>query len=128
LPSSNLYVSPIAYKDNNPIVSIKVKGVREVELEAYVDPGAGSSLIPRSVARRLGLEYFGETPIITGKGKSMLELYKAVIGFHGRDFELIVAGQDLPEQSPIKALLGRDVIDNFKVCFDGRKKELEFTE
>jgi predicted aspartyl protease len=83
LPSSNLHVSPIAYKDNNPIVSIKVKGVTEVELDAYVDSGAGISLIPRSVARKLGLEYVGETPIITGKGKSVLELYRAVIGFHG---------------------------------------------
>jgi len=128
LPSSNLHVSPIAYKDNNPIVSIKVKGVTEVELDAYVDSGAGISLIPRSVARKLGLEYVGETPIITGKGKSVLELYRAVIGFHGRDFKLIVAGQDLPKQSPIKALLGRDIMDNFRVCFDGRREELEFMQ
>lgn len=126
MPSGNLYVSPIAYKDDNPVVSIKVKGVTEVELEAYVDSGAGVSLIPRSVAREIGLEYFGETPVITGKGKSTLELYRAVIGFNGRDFKLIIAAQDLPEQSPIKALLGRDIMDEFKVCFDGRGKELKF--
>jgi len=41
VPSSNSHVSPIAYKGNNPIVTIKVKGVTEVDLEAYVDSGAG---------------------------------------------------------------------------------------
>jgi len=129
MPGSGSYVSPIAYKDNNnPLVTIRVKGIKEVDLEAYVDSGATMSLIPRSVAGKLELEHVGETSVITGKGKSTLMLYRATVGFLGRDFELMVAGQDLPKQSPIKALLGRDIMDNFKVCFDGRKKELEFRE
>jgi len=119
----------IAYKHNNPIVPIRVKGVGEdVELEAYVDSGATFSLIPRRVARSLKLVYAGETSVITGKGKSTLKLYRATINFLERDFKLIVAGQDLPKQSPIKALVGRDIMDEFKVCFDGKKKELEFIE
>lgn len=128
MSSSDSHVSPIAYKDNNPIVTIKVKGIREVELDAYVDSGAGISLIPKRVARKLVLERAGEISVITGKGKTTLMLFKTVIGFREKDFEVIVAGQDLPKQSPIKALLGRDIMDDFKVCFDGRKKELEFIE
>ena len=84
MPSSNSHVSPIAYEENNPIVTIKVKGIREeVELDAYVDSGAGISLIPRRVARRLGLEHAGEISVITGKGKSTLMLFRTTIGFHG---------------------------------------------
>jgi len=86
------------------------------------------SLIPRSVARKLGLEGVGEISVITGKGKSTLKLYRTTIGFHSKEFEVMVAGQDLPKQSPIRTLLGRDIIDRFKVCFDGKRKELEFTE
>lgn len=127
MPSSDSRVL-IAYKDNNPIVPIRVKGLREeVELEAYVDSGAGISLIPKTVARNLRLEPAGEISVITGKGKINLKLFRSTINFLGRDFDLIVAGQNLPEQSPIKALIGRDIIDKFKVCFDGRKRELEFT-
>ncbi|MEM1538766.1 MAG: hypothetical protein QXD44_08305 [Candidatus Nezhaarchaeales archaeon] len=129
MPSSNSYVSPIAYKDNNPMVAIRVKGLGgEAELEAYVDSGAGISLIPKTIARKLRLKPAGEISVITGKGKAALKLFKSTLNFLGRDFELIIAGQDLPEQSPIKALLGRDVMDKFKVCFNGRKKELEFME
>jgi len=128
MPCRDSHVSPVAYKYNNPIVTIKVKGVTEVDLEAYVDSGAGISLIPRSVARKLGLEGVGEISVITGKGKSTLKIYRAIIGSHGEEFGVIVAGQDLPKQSPIRALLGRDIMDKFKVCFDGKRKELKFME
>jgi hypothetical protein len=32
---------------------------------------------------------------------------------------------DLPEGTPAKALLGRNILDNYKICLDGRIKEIE---
>jgi len=128
LPGCRPHVSAIAYEDNRPVVTIRFKDIKGVDLEAYVDSGATFSLIPKSLAEELRLEYVGEVSVITGKGKSVLELYRVMINFLGRDFEIIVAGQDLPEQSPMKALLGRDIMDRFRICFDGRRKVLEFME
>jgi hypothetical protein len=31
---------------------------------------------------------------------------------------------DLPERTPAKALLGRDVLDNYRICLDGTRKEI----
>jgi len=35
---------------------------------------------------------------------------------------------DLPKESPINSILGRDVLDLFKVCLDGKKGEITFLD
>ena len=52
---------------------------------------------------------------------------RAAVTFLGREFYIPVFGRDLPEQAVIKAIVGRDILDNCKVCFDGERKELVFT-
>jgi len=49
----------------------------------------------------------------------------ASIIFLGREFYIPIFGRDLPEQAVIKAMVGRDILDNFRICFDGTAREIE---
>jgi len=118
----------IAYKNNMPILKLRVKGSRgQIEYEAYLDSGAGRTLIPEKDAKRFGLTYAGDTTVITGTGKDTIRLYRARVEFLGREFNILVFGRDLPKEAQIKAMVGRDILDAYKVCFDGIKKEIEVT-
>jgi len=118
----------IKYREGNPTANIKVKGPRGgKKYEAYLDTGAGRTLIPKSDAVKLGLEYVGATEVITGSGKDHIKLYKATITFLNKEFSVLVLGKDLPEQAMVRAIVGRDILDRYKACFDGIKKEIEIT-
>lgn len=118
----------IAYKGDMPKVKIKVKGnVGEVEYDAYLDTGAFKCLIPEADAAKIGLVYAGDMEIITGSGKDIIKLYKATITFLNKDFSVLILGRDLPEQAIVNAIVGRDILDKYKVCFDGVRKEIEIT-
>jgi len=75
----------------------------------------------------LGLTYAGDTTIITGTGKDSIKLYRATVSFLDRKFSILVFGRDLPEQALVKAMIGRDILDNYKVCFDSVRGEVEIT-
>jgi predicted aspartyl protease len=114
------------YKNNMPVMKLKVFGPKGMkEYDAYLDTGAGRSLIPEKDAIDLGLPYAGDTTIITGTGKDSIKLYRAKVSFLNRKFLILVFGRDLPEQALVKAMIGRDVLDNFKVCFDSIRREVE---
>ena len=118
----------IKYREGNPTINIRIKGPEgKEEYKAYLDTGAGRTLIPERDAVKLGLEYVGDTEIITGSGKDHIKLYKATVTFLNKDFSVLVLGRDLPEQANIKAIVGRDILDKHKVCFDGIRKEIEIT-
>jgi len=116
----------IPYKQDMPIVKISVKGPKgEREYEAYLDTGASRTLIPERDAVELGLLCVGDTLIITGSGKDVIKVFMASVTFLGREFYIPIFGRDLPEQAIVKAIVGRDILDNYKICFDGRVKEIE---
>lgn len=115
-----------AYKNDMPILKLRVKGSKgETEYDAYLDTGAGRTLIPEKDAKRLSLTYAGDTTVITGTGKDIIRLYRAQVEFLGKEFNILVFGRDLPKQAQIKAMIGRDILDAYKACFDGIKKEIE---
>lgn len=115
-----------AYKNDLPTLKLKVKGSRgEIEYDAYLDTGAGRTLIPEKDAKKFGLTYAGDTTVITGSGKDTIRLYSAQVEFLGKKFRILVFGRDLPKQAQIKAMIGRDILDAYKVCFDGIRKEIE---
>jgi len=117
-----------AYKNDMPIMKLKVKGSKgQSEYDAYLDTGAGRTLIPEKDAKKSGLPYAGDTTVITGSGKDTIRLYRAQIEFLGKEFHILVFGRDLPKQAQIKAMIGRDILDKYKACFDGVRKEIEIT-
>ncbi|MEA2090155.1 MAG: aspartyl protease family protein [Thermoproteota archaeon] len=118
----------VNYKNGMPILKMKVKSAtEEINYEAYLDTGAGRTLIPEKDAEKLGLTYAGDTTVITGMEKDIIKLYRAQIEFLGEEFNILVFGRDLPEQAQIKAMIGRDILDKYRICFDGVRKEIEIT-
>lgn len=66
----------VSYKNGMPILRLKIKGPRgEKEYDAYLDTGAGRTLIPEKDAKKFGLAHAGDTMIITGTGKDTIRLY-----------------------------------------------------
>jgi len=116
------------YKQDMPIVKIIVKRPKgEKGYDAYLDTGVSKCLIPERDAKDIGLPYVGDMEVITGSGKDFIRLYKATVEFLGEDISIIVFTRDLPEQAVVKAIVGRDILDRYRVCFDGRAKEMEIT-
>lgn len=98
-------------------------GIREYD--AYLDTGATKTLVPERDAKELALPYSGDIVVITASGEAVFRLYEAEVEFFPKRFSILVLGKNLPEKTAIKSIIGRDVLDNFKVCFDGRTKETE---
>lgn len=118
----------IAYEENMPKVKIKVKGsISEIEYDAYLDTGAFKCLIPETDATKIGLSYAGDAEIVTGSGKDHIKLYEATVTFLNRDFSVLVLGRNLPKQAVVKAIVGRDILDKYKVCFNGIRKEVDIS-
>jgi len=116
------------YVDNMPLLRLRVLGPKgKKEYNAYLDIGASKTLIPETDAHEIGLHYSGEIPIITGSGEDILKLYSAEVEFLEKRHQILLLASDFPKSSPIKSIIGRDLLDNYKVCFDGRKKEIEIT-
>jgi len=114
------------YTDNMPLMKLVVFSPEgEKEYDAYLDIGASKTLIPESDAHELGLPYSGEIPILTGSGEDILKLYSAEVAFLEERRRILVLGRNFPESSPIRSIIGRDILDDYKVCFNGREKVIE---
>ncbi len=110
------------------MAELKVFGSRgEKEFCAYLDTGATKTLIPEKDALGLGLSYVGETAFMTASGEDAFRLYAAEVEFMGRRHRILVLGRDLLGKVSIKSIVGRDILDQYRVCFNGRRRELEIT-
>jgi predicted aspartyl protease len=117
------------YRDNMPLMKLKVKGpISQRDYNAYLDTGAGKTLIPEKDAISLGLPYIGDTEVITASGKDAVRVYYASIEFLGEQIMMFILGRDLPEEALIESVVGRDLLDKYKVCFDGVRKEVTVEE
>ncbi len=116
----------IPYVDGMPKIKMKVRGPKgEREYDAYLDTGASRTLIPETDAIELELPYVGDTTIITGAGKDIIRLYRATVVFLDKEFSILVFGRDLPEQALVNSMIGRDILDHYKIGFDGIDKKIE---
>ena len=107
---------------------MRVFGPRgEKEFCAYLDTGATKTLIPEKDALELGLSYVGEIAFMTASGEDVFRLYAAEVEFVGRRHHILVLGRDLLGEAPIKSIVGRDILDQYRICFNGRTREIEVT-
>ena len=117
------------YKEDMPIVSIEVSGYRgRNEFDAHIDYAASLSVIPSEASEELGLEFEGYAPTATAGGVIGMPIYRAQVKALGKDFDLRVGVLELPKESAIRTLVGRNILDSFRICLDGKRKEMEVSD
>ena len=116
-----------SYIDNDPLVVIKLINPstgREKEALAYVDTGSDSIAIPKDVWEELNITSFRVTSISVVGGAITTWYTKLDVEFLGKLHKnMIVFYQEVGD-----VLLGRAVIDNYAVTFDGLNSTLTISK
>jgi hypothetical protein len=119
----------IPYKNDMPLVSMEIIDAgsnKKVIVDAHLDFASSMTIMPTYIANEMNLAYAGSDETVTGAGIIHIPYYEVTIEVFGRMHESVHVGcLDLPEGTPAKALLGRNILDNYKICLDGRIKEIE---
>ena len=119
----------IQYKNNLPLVSMGIVDAgsnKKVVVDAHLDFASSKTIIPTYIANEMNLSFAGSDETVTGAGIIHIPYYEVSIEVFGTLHESVHVGcLDLPEGTPARALLGRDILDNYKISLDGRKKEIK---
>lgn len=114
------------YEANAPLVPIEVVGKKDsFKTKAYVDSGATSLVIPKGVEKKISMTLLGTTTVLTVGGIIEEEVFLGKVNFLGREFEVSIICRDV---LGMESLIGREVLDNFKVCLDGKRKVISVLE
>jgi hypothetical protein len=119
----------LPYKNNMPIVSIGIIDAgsnKKIVVDAHLDFASSKTIIPTYIANELNLTFAGSDETVTGAGIIQIPYYEVSIEVFGNLQDNTHVGcLDLPERTPARALLGRDILDNYRICLDGRRKEIK---
>jgi len=119
----------IQYKNNLPLVSMGIIDAgsnKKIVVDAHLDFASSKTIIPTYIANEMNLSFAGSDETVTGAGIIYIPYYEVSIEVFGKLYDTIHVGcLDLPERTPAKALLGRDILDNYRICLDGRRKEIK---
>ncbi|HEX7032819.1 MAG TPA: hypothetical protein VF172_07460 [Nitrososphaera sp.] len=118
----------IKYKNNLPLVSMGIIDAgsnKKIVVDAHLDFASSKTIIPTYIANEMNLSFAGSDETVTGAGIIQIPYYEVSIELFGKLYESVHVGcLDLPERTPATALIGRDLLDNYRICLDGRKKEI----
>jgi hypothetical protein len=118
----------IPYKDNLPLVCVGLIDAgsnKKIVVDAHLDFASSKTIIPTFIANEMNLSFAGSDETVTGAGIIYIPYYEVSIEVFGRAYDNVHVGcLDLPERTPAKALLGRDILDNYRICLDGMRKEI----
>lgn len=115
------------YEDDSPLIPIEVIGkTSSYATKAYIDTGATTVVVPEDVSERVGLSLLGTTSVLTVGGIIAEKVYFGKVSVLEREFDAAIICRDLPR--PIKSLVGREILDNYKVCLDGLKRTVSLHE
>ena len=121
-------VITIEYKNNMPLVCVGLIDAgsnKKIVVDAHLDFASSKTIIPTYVANEMNLSFAGSDETATGAGIIHIPYYEVSIEIFDKIYDNIHVGcLDLPEQTPAKALVGRDILDNYRICLDGIKKEI----
>jgi Retroviral aspartyl protease len=93
------------------------------ECPAQLDPAADLTVIPSRLVKELQLDQLGELPILgVGAHLEILPTFLVQIGIREKPAHLIKVLAS-PEEPYV--LLGRDVLNHFRITFDGPNLMLE---
>jgi hypothetical protein len=118
----------LSYKNNMPLVSMGIIDAgsnKKIVVDAHLDFASSKTIMPTYIANEMNLKFAGSDETVTGAGIIHIPYYEVTIEVFGRLHESVHVGcLDLPERTPARALLGRDILDNYRICLDGRRKEI----
>ena len=118
----------IPYKNNLPLVCVGLIDAgsnKKIVVDAHLDFASSKTIIPTYIANEMNLSFAGSDETVTGAGIIYIPYYEVSIEVFGRTYDNVHVGcLDLPERTPAKALLGRDILDNYRICLDGMRKEI----
>jgi hypothetical protein len=122
-------VITIQYKNNLPLVSMAIIDAgsnKKIVVDAHLDFASSKTIIPTYIANEMNLSFAGSDETVTGAGIIQIPYYEVSIEVFGKLYDNMHIGcLDLPERTPATALLGRDILDDYKICLDGRRKEIK---
>ena len=118
----------IPYKNNLPLVCVGLIDAgsnKKIVVDAHLDFASSKTIIPTYIANEMNLSFAGSEETVTGAGIIYIPYYEVSIEVFSRTYDNVHVGcLDLPERTPAKALLGRDILDNYRICLDGMRKEI----
>ena len=118
----------IKYKNNLPLVSLGIIDAgsnKKVVVDAHLDFASSKTIIPTYIANEMNLSFAGSDETVTGAGVIHIPYYEVSIELFGKIYDNMHVGcLDLPERTPATALIGRDLLDNYRICLDGKRKEI----
>ena len=118
----------IQYKNNLPLVPVGIIDAgsnKKIIVDAHLDFASSKTIIPTYIANEMNLSFAGSDETVTGAGIIYIPYYEVSIEVFGKIYDNMHVGcLDLPERTPAKALLGRDILDNYRICLDGIRKEI----
>jgi hypothetical protein len=118
----------IRYKNNLPLVCVGIIDAgsnKKIVVDAHLDFASSKTIIPTYIANEMNLSFAGSDETATGAGIIHIPYYEVSIEIFNETYDNIHVGcLDLPERTPAKALVGRDILDNYSICLDGLKKEI----
>ena len=119
----------IPYKNNLPLVSMGIIDAgsnKKITVDAHLDFASSKTIMPTYIANELNLSFAGSDETVTGAGIIHIPYYEVTIEVFDRVHDNVHVGcLDFPERTPARALLGRDILDNYRICLDGKRKEIE---
>jgi hypothetical protein len=119
----------IPYTNNLPLIKMGIIDAgcnKRIDVDAHLDFASSKTIMPTSIAEELNLSFAGSDETVTGAGIIHIPYYEVTIEIFGRLHENIHVGcLDFPERTPARALLGRDVLDDYRICLDGKRKVIE---
>ena len=121
-------VITIQYKNNLPLVRVGIIDAgsnKKIVVDAHLDFASSKTIIPTYIANEMNLSFAGSDETATGAGIIHIPYYEVSIEIFDEIYDNLNVGcLDLPERTPAKALVGRDILDNYSICLDGIRKEI----
>ncbi len=121
-------VITIQYKNNLPLVRVGIIDAgsnKKIVVDAHLDFASSKTIIPTYIANEMNLSFAGSDETATGAGIIHIPYYEVSIEIFHEIYDNVHVGcLDLPERTPAKALVGRDILDNYRICLDGIRKEI----
>lgn len=118
----------LQYKNNLPLVGMGIIDAgsnKKIVVDAHLDFASSKTIIPTYIANEMNLSFAGSDETVTGAGIIQIPYYEVSIELFGKIYDNVHVGcLDLPERTPAAALIGRDLLDNYRICLDGRRKEI----